>query len=285
MGFGTVGQPTDALRLRMLVLDVDGTVLTGNHEVTPSTRKAIRYVSGTGVNVVLASARSPNGLRPIVRRLGLEGPHVAFQGALTCRYSAGRLEKLVEAPLPPGPAARVMRAALASGLSVSWFAEDRWIVPRLDTAVLRESAITGEQPLVDPGMGTDGRPPDVLPYKLLCMAESEGFVASLHDLATKLPNECEGQYSHRNYLEVTQLGVDKSRAIEALASRMGVRREEVVAVGDGENDMALLAFAGVGVAMGHASERVRSAADWTTEANDREGVAAVVEELRMAGRL
>jgi hydroxymethylpyrimidine pyrophosphatase-like HAD family hydrolase len=102
---------------------------------------------------------------------------------------------------------------------------------------------------------------------------------ALRVLATTLPADCHGQYSHRNYLEITALGVDKATALQRLCRALLIDVDAVAAIGDGENDIALLRVAGTGVAMGQAGTPVQLAADWVTDTNDRDGVALAIDRL------
>lgn len=265
-----------------MALDVDGTVLTSDHRVSTDTGEAVRAVARSGAEIVLASSRGPGGLRPVFEALGMHGLAVAYQGALVCRlHPPVGIEVLFEKRLPVDSARRVISSATRRGLSVGWYTAESWNVVRLDDAVAREAGITGETPNVVADPERIGE----APHKVLCIAGEPRLLPELRDLASRLPEDCAGQFSHESYLEVTHREADKAPALEALASRLGVAREEVVAIGDGANDAAMLVWAGVGVAMGHAPDPVKAAADWVTESNDRDGVAAAIELLRAQGRL
>lgn len=268
-------------RVRLLALDVDGTVLGSDHRVSVATREAVRAAAGSGAAIVLSSSRGPGGLRPVFAQLGTSGLAVAYQGALSYRLSpTGGTEVLSETRLPVGAARSVIGSAAGLGLSVGWYTAECWEVLRLDEAIRREAGITGETPTVAaPGHSGEG------PHKVLCIAGEPGLLPGLRELAGKLPGECAGQFSHENYLEVTPRGVDKAPALQELARRLGVAREEVVAIGDGENDAGMLRWAGLGICMGHAPQSVKAVADRVTETNDREGVAAAIWKLRAEGRV
>lgn len=268
-------------RIRMLVLDVDGTVLTSDHRISIGTRQSVRELAGRGVRVVLASSRSPAGLRPVMAELGVTGFAVAYQGALLCRLTpipevpAKTLEEL---RIPLGSARMVLRSAHERGLSVGWYAAENWYVGELDGALRRGAEITGETPIVSSLDALDEEP-----HKVLCIAGEPGLLPGLHGLAGALPEDCIGRFSHHNYLEITRREADKPSALAALGRRLGVSLEEIAAIGDGENDAGMLREVGLGIAMGHAPPAVRKLADWVTESNDRDGIAAAVERLRSEG--
>lgn len=269
-------------RVRLLALDVDGTVLGSDHRVSTATRKAVREAAKGGVEIVLASSRSPNGLRPVFSELGTSGLAVAYQGALLCRlYPRDGMEALSEKRLPIGSARSVISSAIERGLSVGWYTAERWEVSYLDRAISREASITGESPTVAEPPGRTGE----APHKVLCIAGEPHLLPTLRELATRPPEGCAGLFSHESYLEVTPWEADKAPALETLARQLAVAREEIVAIGDGANDAGMLRWAGVGICMGHAPDSVKAVADRVTETNDRDGVAAAVKELQEQGRL
>jgi Cof subfamily protein (haloacid dehalogenase superfamily) len=263
-------------RVRLLALDVDGTVLTSDHKVAAPTRKVLQIAVEHGIVVVLASSRSPAGLRPVLAQLGIDTPMIAYQGALVCRpVHNHNLEVLAEKRMPRQQVRTVLREALKRGLSVGWYAGNEWIVPRVDAAILREAKIVGEKPLVD----TDMASRDEKPHKLLCIASGRRWLSALEELSARLPDPLVGRFSHENYLEITHREADKALALLGLCRRLGFSPAEVAAIGDGENDIGMLRAAGLGVAMGHSPPSVRAAADWVTDTNDQNGVAVAVRRM------
>lgn len=270
-------------RVRLLVLDVDGTVLTSEHSVAPATLRTIKKLRDAGVGVVLASSRGPAGLRPIISELEVTGFAIAYQGALICRLApdpTAPAEVITEARIPVPTAQTVFHEARGEDLSVGWHVGEAWYVPEIDAAVRREARITGQTPIV-----TDIEKIREEPHKVLCVAGEPSMLPGLRRLAGLLPGECAGHFSHRNYLEITRREADKATALEALGRRLGVGLTEMAAIGDGENDAAMLREAGLGIAMGQAPPAVKELADWVTESNDRDGIAAAVERLISEGRI
>lgn len=258
--------------IRLAAIDVDGTLLTSGHKVTPVTAAAIERVRGAGVEVVLTTSRPPRALWPILQALGLTEPvvFIASQGALTGTYSArGRLRVLDRQPMPVGLAREVAAAARAAGLSVSWFAVERWLVEEVDDLIRQEAAIVGCAPeLADLSVETEG------PDKILLLAHAADIAH-----AVPVPAGLVALASTPTHLEVTRADVDKARALGLVCTRLGVAAEEVVAIGDGRNDLGMLAFAGVAVAPANAHPEVLAAADLITGSNDADGVAQALAQL------
>src|SRR5205823_5465355 len=187
-------------------------------------------------------------------------------------------EVVVEQRMNLSSAHIVLRSALEQGISVGWYIGDCWYIPRWDAALHLEARLTGVMPTVVPDLAhfTEA------PHKLLCIAGDPALLPELSLLARTLPPDCRGQFSFVNYLEITHQGVDKANALLALGQQLGIAPTEMVAIGDAENDMAMLRLVGLGIAMGNASPEVQAAADWVTDTNDQDGVAAAIARLRAA---
>lgn len=273
-----------AQRIRFLVLDVDGTLLTDDYRISMATRTAVQQAIQRDVQVALASARSPGGLRRIMGELGISGIVIAYTGALTCRLSPDPsvpLEVLTEQRMNLDSASCVLRSALSQGVSVGWFSEDRWFIPDWDLTLRRESVLTGVIPIVTPDLALVRE----APHKLQCIVGDPELLPRLSLLARSLPADCLGQFSHANYLEITHQGVNKASALLALGQRVGIAPTAMVAIGDAENDLAMLQVVGLGIAMGNASPCVQAAADWVTDTNNRDGVALAINRLIATGWL
>jgi Cof subfamily protein (haloacid dehalogenase superfamily) len=271
-------------RARLLVIDVDGTLLTTDYQLTAMTRTAVQQVMTQGVPVVLASARSPRALHAVMEELGITGLAICYSGALTCRISPDRQEPgeaVTEQRISLSSAHRVLRAGLERGLSIGWYCGDDWYIPRWNAALEQESRLTGVPPIVEPNLAHLAQ----APHKLLAIAGEPPVFPELSRLASTLPPDCRGQFSLPTYLEITHQDVDKATALLALGRQLGITPADMVAIGDGENDVAMLRLVGLSIAMGNASPAVQAAADWVTETNNRDGVALAIARLQATGWL
>lgn len=260
--------------IRLVAIDVDGTLLNSQHEVTTATAAAIDRVRRAGVEVVLTTSRPPRALWPILDRLALVEPaeFIASQGALTGRYSAsGELRILRRMPMPVELAQQVAAAGDLAGMSVNWFDGERWLVARLDDLICEEAAIVGCAPEVCE-LSAEREGPD----KILLLVDTPG--ADIADLLV-VPEGLVALASTPTHLEITRADVDKADALSRLCARRGVTPDQVVAIGDGRNDLGMLGFAGVAVAPANAHHEVLAAADLTTASNDADGVARALDRL------
>lgn len=261
--------------LEAVAIDVDGTLLTSQHTISPSTRSAIALARAAGIVVVLASARGPLGLEAIGRTLGLDGPVIAFNGALVYNAKKGAAHKvLFERRLRYSTARHLTMLADDFGLEIAWHSANACYARRIGGGLQREAQVTGQS--IE--QWTD----DVreAPHKLLAIAHTAGQMTALKTLRAAVPWDCRAEASHRNYLEITASGLDKASAMTRLAAVLRIRLRDVAAIGDGENDMRLLRLAGIGVAMGHAPVNVRRAADWVDRNERRRRRGGRAEESR-----
>jgi Cof subfamily protein (haloacid dehalogenase superfamily) len=272
----------NTLQARLLALDVDGTLLTDDLQITTATREAVRHVISQGVQVVLASARGPNALYSIMAELEISGLAICYTGALTCRLYPNQnasLEVVNEQCMSLSSAHLVLSNALESGISIGWFIGQDWYIPRWDEAIQHESMITGVTPTVEPDLMNF----KVAPHKLQAIVGEAALIPRLNALASALPSDCVGQFSYDTYLEIICQGVDKATALLALGQQLEITPSEMIAIGDMDNDIAMLQMAAFGIAMGNAPANVQAEADWVTETNNRDGVAVAIERLKEDG--
>ena len=272
-----------AARVRLLALDVDGTLLTSRHEVTPAVAAAVRRAAAAGVRVVLTTARPPRGVLPVLSALAdstpREGPDgtgsagpvawiITSQGAFTGRFEPDGSLVVVDREPMPVAAALACVASVPPGVSTNWYVGERWLVEQLDPIIEREAAIVGFRPeVVDLSNEVDG------PDKLLLLASDDA--THLLD-GVRAPEGLVAVRSTPTHLEVTRAGVDKATALARLCVGLGVDLSEVAAMGDGRNDLPMLAMAGIALVPANAAPEVRDAADVVTAGNDADGVADAI---------
>ncbi|MHB9144450.1 MAG: Cof-type HAD-IIB family hydrolase [Symbiobacteriia bacterium] len=272
------------MRYRLVATDIDGTLLNEHHQPSPRTRAALAELQARGVIVVLSTGRPPRNIRTLYESLGLSEPVVALNGALTFHPVEDAI--LLHRPLPSPVASRVLTAirSVDPEMNVGMEFLDEWYVNHIDDH-LKARIAAGLVPVL----------PVVGNLADIVAADDRG-VSKLYFLATPprraaienafaaagLSPEITVTSSGKDFVEVLAAGVNKGAALTALADRLGVPLAEIVALGDEENDMQALRLAGLGVAMGNASPRVKSAAQVVTVANTADGWARAIEEYVLA---
>lgn len=263
---------------RAIALDLDGTVLDSRHRMPPGVRDALRAVSDRGYRVVLVSARAPRSVQQFVDAIGAREPYVALNGALLVQHrpldgvgaDAGIVYRM---PMLADDVRTVVDAGRACGLVANVYADFGWYVETVDEWVREETDIVGFGPDVGPIDGTIRERTE----KILVMGDAPA-VRRLHDDLAPLGLGVRLTWSKPEYLEIVRADVDKGTGVARLCQVLGIAREQLIAVGDNFNDVEMLQFAGLGVAVGNAPDAVKAIAGRVIPTNDEQGVAHFVRE-------
>ncbi len=258
---------------RLLVSDVDRTLLTHDYRLPDRVVSAIERARKAGVAVVLATARSPRALLPYAERLGVAELAICFNGGWTGNITTGAA--LESHPLPREAALRAMQEASDLGLAAMWFAGDAVHVLAGNAMVRQEAAITGEPLHVAECL--DALPAS--PGKILCVADPDEASGHFAVLRQRLAGVVEAAGSHPRLLEIGPLGVSKRRAVETLAARLNVEAADCAAAGDAENDLGMLAWAGCAITVANGVAEAKRLASFVGRSCDEGGLADGVDWL------
>jgi Cof subfamily protein (haloacid dehalogenase superfamily) len=244
-------------RPALVACDLDGTLLSPKLELASDTIAGVARLREAGVTFVICTGRMLQSARPMAARLGIgDGLIVCYQGALVADLGSG--EWLLHRPVPAKVAADVVRHARDIGRHLNAYVDDELYVEQLDEWARRyaEYAEVGIHTVDDLLQVVTRR----APTKLVITTEPD----DAETLAPELQRRWQGRLvvtrSQLPYIEITDLDATKSRALEFVCARLGLRRERTVACGDGLNDIDMLRWAGLGVAMAQAAPAVREAA-------------------------
>lgn len=261
-------------RIRLLALDIDGTLLDSRDQLSPAVGDAVRKAGERGVAVVLATGRWYASARRWAGRVAATAPIISHSGARVTRQDPE--EDLLHLALPLGPA----RAIVA-------FMDERQMLVNL---TIGPTTYTRPRPGLDPAR----MPPDLrveayhLPFLTApplsalvfdrdgATALIETFEARYGDQISFLYNRTSGTADH---LTMQHPATDKGRALELVCRALGIPPEQALAIGDAESDTAMFRVAGVSVAMGNASAAVQARATATAPTNDEDGVAWALERF------
>ncbi|MDQ8692996.1 Cof-type HAD-IIB family hydrolase [Streptococcus sp. IsoGale022] len=267
--------------IRLIISDIDGTILDDQHQVDPALKDLIPLLSQRKIPFVLASARSPLGMEPIARDLGLgNNPLACYNGALVIKGDPQAYETIIEHPLDKEEIRTFLELVKAEfpSVSINLYSGKDWIADRLDKWVQIEAAITGEQPMIQnvlvPVLDAQ------MPVHKLLLIDEAPVIQKLHDYLQTLDFPKTAFYlSKDNYMEVTAKHVSKEQALYEIAQHYQVPLEQVMTIGDNFNDLPMMRLAGLGVAMGNAPEAVKTKAKTVTKSNNEHGVAEAVEKF------
>ncbi len=274
-------------RYRLLAIDIDGTLVNSDNELTAATRAALLRAKRAGIDIVLATGRRYSRVLPLVEPLELNVPLVTASGALIKRPLDHRT--LYRAVFLPGALGQCLEIVSAAGYESVLYADtfdqgfDYYCPsndsPQAEMAEFLRMNAGCER--VYPALMSD--PPSGI---------FSGFAIGTREQMLRLKADLERQLPERLYLhvlrsprytgfmcEIAPFGVSKWTGVSHLAEAWGVRADEICAVGDDVNDIPMIRAAGLGVAMGNALEEVKAAADRVAPGHDDEGLVQVVQWL------
>lgn len=258
--------------LKMIAMDLDGTLLDQEKNIAPEDAEAVREAAAAGYYVTLATGRMYRSALPYAQELGLTHPLVVYNGAFVKDPLSG--DVLGNWPLPLETAQPLLDDCLKRGIYIQAYVEDRLWAPR-DCEEVRFYAHFARVPY------------EVQPEAIHALPQAPHKLLAITDQVESLRGELERRYagkikivsSSKGFLEITAPATNKWHALQALAAREGIREEEILCVGDSDNDLDMIAHAGMGVAMGNANEAVCRAARVVTAPNTRNGVARIIRTI------
>ena len=262
------------IEIRMVVSDVDGTLVRNDKSLTGATIAAVQRLRDAGIAFSIISARPSRGLSHPIETLGIDQPTAAFNGG-TVTGPEGQV--LLANRLTDDVAARTVELLQHENVETWVFADDEWLV------------VDENGPQVPRERRTIGFGPTVLASFASRLARVDKIVAASNDypllerlektVGDALHGQARAIRSQPYYLDVTDLKADKGNGVAALADAAGVPLEHVAVLGDGHNDIAMFQRAGLAIAMGQSAPEVRAAATHVTKSNEEDGVADAIERL------
>ena len=262
---------------RLLALDLDDTLLRSDLSISYRTRNVIKRIAQAGVVVVLASGRIPEAMYQFSRLLGLHkksGYLVCNNGAFIQESLSG--EVVYEIRIDAQTALAICDLASAEGFPVQMYEDDIMYVSRENEYSGYDQRVTGLRQVVVENfraMVGAGCYKLIIPGDPMLLSHMESLIRSY------LENEITLFASRPYFLEIMPKETDKGTALARVAGILGVSAEETMAIGDSLNDEAMIRWAGIGVAMANADERVKSIAKLVTDrTNNDDGVAEVIEK-------
>jgi Cof subfamily protein (haloacid dehalogenase superfamily) len=260
---------------RLLVFDLDGTLLASDRTIHPRNLALLRAAMERGVLVSLATGRSPRSTAPYANAVRPNAPIVHFNGARTRRWDTG--EVLVDHRLPTRDAIAAVEVGARLGLHVNLYVGDEIYI-----AARTPASEASEYKDVAPHTEVGSLVPflerlDTEPIKLLFVGPPELFPRFREEARQAMMHPCTVVNSEPHYFEVLPPGVTKGAAVVDLAGIIGVPLEDVIAFGDGPNDVEMLEACGLGVAMGNARQDLIRVADVVIGHHDTDAIARFLE--------
>ncbi|UXN36365.1 Cof-type HAD-IIB family hydrolase [Avibacterium paragallinarum] len=255
---------------KMVFSDMDGTLLNSQHQITPATVQSIQRIMQKGIPFIPVSARPPYAILPYMEQLHNENEIICYSGALILDKNLTALYSItLENTLLP-QLAQIL--AHYPTLSVSYYSHLDWFTTDLDSHwIKQESEITGL---------TAKEKPQYLSnvHKILLMGEATQ-IEQIEPLLKQQFPQLSIHRSKKEYLEIMNKAATKANAIQFMAQRAAVDKADIIAFGDNFNDLDMLEYVGLGIAMGNSPEEIKRIAKQITVSNDKDGIAFSLNKL------
>ena len=258
--------------IRLIALDLDGTLFDFSFQFSSRVRSAITQAQQHGVAVTLATGRSITSTRPFAQELDIREPLICYQGGWIAETNGRVLHRVA---LDRNLAAQMIDFAQAHNWHVNLYCDGQLYLTELRHPLsFYEGLLNPAAQHVSDLHALLDRDPD----KVLIVTEGNGDEI-LAGLRERFDGQMEIVRSHDLFIEANPLNVDKGIGLAWLAGHLGVPQSQVMAVGDQDNDTPMVAWAGLGVAMGNGSAACKAAADWIAPPISDDGVAAAIERF------
>ena len=263
---------------KIVFLDIDGTLLKSDHTISAPTIEIIQRLKKEHVPVVLVSARPLHGITRIAETTGLlDLPIASLNGALIAIQGKVIFELPIDIDLTP-PLHEYLKQYHVTPI---FYNHHRWFSGINNQHTIYEQQITDVPITIEPFMDTFqhwqklGKGPD----KILAIGDAFKIKELENDLIPQFGRHLNIYPSKPTYLEIMNREASKLNAVKYVLAKYHFKQEETIAIGDNYNDMEMIAFAGMGVAMGNSPDEVKTAADYITDTNNQDGVFKAIKYL------
>jgi len=259
---------------KLMAVDIDGTLLNSKGEITPRTVKAIRNGVEKGLIFTIATGRPIQGVEYLNDILGLDLPYITYNGAMAV---LGKSRKILwEQKLSPRDARDIINIGQKFDVSMMIWKDNCLYVNRFDEKSEKYRSQSRVKPVIynDVNEITENGVTKILWYE-----DQDKLEKYLKELGNYLSGNVTYFTSLPYFLEFVDKRASKAIALEKLGQYFNIKQSEIIAVGDGFNDISMIEYAGLGVAMGNSHETIKQKADFVTLSNDNDGIAYVIEKF------
>jgi len=265
---------------KLLVVDIDGTLVGKDGNILPQDREALTKAGDLGIKVSLSTGRAAQSCLSLIRQLALDSYHIFFDGALVSNPAQN--QEIYIQPLSKEVVREAVQFAHLNDINIDLYSTTHYFIERetwsskihrdffsLKPILVDFTELWERERIIKLGLVTTSLQEADTVRKF-----HHKFKDSLHFSRVRTP-----AFPGVDFINVVAPGVSKGKALEALTSHLGIALTEVIAIGDGMNDIPLLSLAGLGIAMGNAPALVKAEADYTTLDVDRGGLAAAIKKF------
>jgi Cof subfamily protein (haloacid dehalogenase superfamily) len=261
----------------MLCLDIDGTLLNSNHKISSRTKEAIIKLSKKkDIRIILVSARMPKGIVFLQKELEIKEPIICYSGSLVLDKDYNIISNQY---IKFNQVNDIIQEAKKYEVHVSLYKDNSWIIEKLDKWAQIEANITGIKPEIIDFHKISHSSEDVNGLNKILLIGDESKINKIHKtVKIKFTKDLNIYPSKPTYLEIMNKDVSKTLAIKQLLDLYKIDKSQVIAIGDNFNDIDMLKFAEVGIAMGNAPSEVKEISKDVTLSNDEDGIVEAINK-------
>ena len=265
------------MNYKLLVVDIDGTLVGGNRGISAEDRRALAKARSLGMQVSLSTGRAARACLRIIDQLSLNGYHIFFDGASVSSLSQG--DEVYVQPISRATVKQMVEFAHQHDIDLELYSATHYFAERetwsteahrqffdIEPTMVDFTGLWERERIIKGALVTT-TPQEVAKARNFCRQFDDSLLFSW----ARTP-----AYPNADFINILAPEVSKGKALEALASHLGVSMSEVMAIGDGSNDIPLLSVAGLAIAMGNAPDEVKAVADYVTLDVDHHGVATAI---------
>ena len=268
------------MKYKLLVSDIDGTLIGKNRTISPEDKKALAQVMAAGVTVSLCTGRAPEGCTPILDELSLDGYHTFHDGALVINWETGH--EIYAQAVKPATIKQAIDWSHAHDMEIELYSATQFFAERENWSTQIHIDYFNMPPVITDYL-------NVLKHETIVKMQT---VITNPEEAEKVNRFCREfadlfhfswvqspSFPDKDFINILDPQVSKGNALTELAAYLGIRKEEIVAIGDGRNDVALLSAAGLAIAMQDAPAELKNIAHHVTLSVEESGVAAAIKKF------
>lgn len=262
------------MEIKLIASDMDDTLLNKDCKISERNAAAIKKAVAAGRVFLLATGRMYVSVLPYAQSLGLDVPLVTYNGALVKGSKSGKV--FYEHKMTLATAQEVLAYCKEQGYYLQLYIGDHIYIKEENECSHMYSKISG---IPTEAIGERVFYTEDAPYKILVMTDADKFAATWKHFAERFQGRLDVTSSKDNFLELMEPGVNKWEAVKSVAASYGIKPEEIMCIGDSNNDIKMIANAGIGVAVANAKDNVKQHAKIITASNNENGVALAIESV------
>ncbi len=267
------------MKYKLIAIDMDGTLLDSSNKISERTIKTIKKAEEKGIYIVIATGRILKSAINHAESLRLKKPLIACNGAIII----DKFKNIInESPLEKSKVKEIINIGMLENIYFHFYDKDSFYSNTRSEEILKFYDEGSKKLKIDVNIFSDVDEildrEDLKIYKFIFVDDDKEKLKKLRDRINQLEG-IETSSSWADNIELMSKNVSKGKAVEFLCDKLNIRPEEVMAIGDNENDLSMIEYAGLGVAMGNATEKMKERADYITSTNDEDGLAKAIEKF------